>query len=175
MIDGLSLRRLIHWSLLTLFAGITIFMRILPVDLRPGAWPGPDLVLLLCFAWVMRRPDFVPLLLAGLLLLTADFIYMHPPGLWAALGVLAIEFLRPNRIDESETPFMFEWFEVALVLGFMILANRFILGLFAVPQHSILLEFIFYMMNLASYPIIVIMSVRVLGVRRPISAAELRR
>ena len=62
-----------------------------------------------------------------------------------------------------------------MVLGFMILANRFILGLFAVPQHSIFLEFIFYMMNLASYPIIVIMSVRVLGVRRPISAAELRR
>ena len=175
MIDDLSLRRLIHWGLLIVFAAITVFMRILPVDLSPGSWPGPDLILLLCFAWVMRRPDFVPIPLAGLLLLIADFIFMQPPGLWAAFGVLAIEFLRPNRIDQSETPFMLEWFEVAVVLAAMILANRFMLGLFSVPQHSLFLETVFYLMNLASYPIVVIMSVRVLGVRRPYTTAELRR
>ena len=42
----------------------------------------------------MRRPDFLPVLLIGAVVLLEDLILLRPPGLWTALVILATEFVR---------------------------------------------------------------------------------
>jgi len=49
-------------------------VRILPLSTEPGSVPGPDVVLCLTFAWVLRRPEYVPALLIAAVL--ANWLYV---------------------------------------------------------------------------------------------------
>ncbi|HSG54600.1 MAG TPA: rod shape-determining protein MreD, partial [Paracoccaceae bacterium] len=48
-----------------------IFAKLIPLDFQPQAWAGPDLLVAFTFAWVLRRPEFVPALSIGLVVLLA--------------------------------------------------------------------------------------------------------
>ena len=52
---------------------------------------------------------------------------MRPPGLWAAIVVLGVEFLRNREADSRDLPFLVEWGTVALLMLAMTLANGFVL------------------------------------------------
>ncbi len=53
-------------ALFAVLAAVLLFLRLLPLGSVAGGWPGPDLLMCLTFAWVLRRPDYVPaLLIAG--------------------------------------------------------------------------------------------------------------
>ena len=62
-----------HWIFRALFLGLTLlllFMRLLPLNHSAGGLPGPDLLICLILAWIVRRPDFLPMpLIAGVILL----------------------------------------------------------------------------------------------------------
>src|SRR5690606_35781377 len=66
MIGPAARARLTGLALYVLMAFILLFLRLLPVS--PGAisWPGPNLLLALTLAWVLRRPDQVPALAIAL-------------------------------------------------------------------------------------------------------------
>ena len=86
-----------HWMYRGLFLAIAVvllFLRLLPLGQSAGAFPGPDLLLCLIMAWVVRRPDYLPLAMIVIVMLMEDLLLMRPPGLWTALVVLATEFLR---------------------------------------------------------------------------------
>jgi rod shape-determining protein MreD len=56
------------WAYRGLYAALAfalLFLRMLPLGSVAGAWPGPDLLVCLTFAWVLRRPDYAPVLLVA--------------------------------------------------------------------------------------------------------------
>lgn len=151
---------------------IIIFVQLLPLNTTPSRWAPPNLILMLAFAWSVRRPDFVPALLITIIMLIADFLLQRAPGLWALLTLLACEFLKSRVAPHREITFMTEWSAVAIVVIGITLLNRFILGIMAVEQAHVTLDIIQIVMNLLAYPVVVAFSKTILGVRR-LSAAEI--
>ena len=143
-----------------------LFIRLLPLDLSAGIWPGPDWILVLGFAWVLRRPNFVPVLLFAMVMFTNDLVLMRAPGLWSGLAVIGLEFLRGRFNLSRELPFLFEWAMVSGVVLAISIANRLILSASSVPQPDISLEMILVFGTAAIYPLVVIASSLVLGVRK---------
>ncbi|MBK5935113.1 hypothetical protein CCR78_14155 [Rhodovulum imhoffii] len=152
------------------FAGVGLaflFVRLLPVGSLVGGFPGPDVMLCLAFAWVQRRPDYLPPLLLVAVFLTLDLMLLRPPGLWTALVLLGAEFLRSRRQLSAEMPFGVEWALVGVVLVMITLLEALILSLTAVHHPGIGQALMQTVSTLAAYPVIVFVSKFGLGVRRP--------
>lgn len=133
-------------------AAVFWFLRILPLDTLPQGWPGPDLLLALTFAWVIRRPDYVPAPLIATVFLLEDMLSQRPPGLWAALVLLGSEFLRGRIALLRGRPFLAEWAMVAAVGAGMMLAQRLVLATLFVPQAGLGAEVVRLLATLALYP-----------------------
>ncbi len=171
MIDRLTLHRWLYTALLLALCACMVFVRLLPLNPGPDRLPGPDLILALCMAWVMRRPDYVPVLLvAGVFLLT-DMLFQRPPGLHTVLVILALEVLRRQEPASRELPFAVEWAMVTAVLALILLAERSVLTVLFVDQVSFGRSVLHLLMTAAAYPLVVLVSAHLLGVRR-ITAAE---
>jgi len=165
MIDPATLHRWAYAGLFVLLAALVVFMRLLPLG-DGGAMPPPDLILGLAFAWVLRRPDYVPVLLFAAILFLTDLLFQRPPGVRAALAVIGLEYLRARAGLLREQSFALEWATVAAVLAAMMLAERLLLGLFAVPQVSFGLAVLEFLSNAFFYPLIVVLSAWAFRVRR---------
>ena len=139
---------------------------ILPTHIGPDGYPGPDLLIGVTFAWVLRRPQYVPTLLVAFVFLLADMLFMRPPGLWTALVVLAVEFLRAREAGSREQPFLVEWAIVAGVLLAITLANRLVLAVFLVNQAGLGLTLLQFFVTVLSYPVIALLSRLLFGVAR---------
>jgi len=159
-----------HWIYRALFltiAVVLLFLRLLPLGHFAGALPGPDLLLCLIMAWVVRRPDFLPLSMIVIVMLIEDMLLMRPPGLWTALVVLATEFLRSRVTLTRELSFLVEWMLVsALMLG-LLLAYRVILAVVFVPQPSFGFVVVQMLWSILLYPVVVGLSAMVLNLRKP--------
>jgi rod shape-determining protein MreD len=166
MIDPVTTQRALYWGLFCAIAVIVMFVRILPLDLSAGRWPGPDWIMALAFAWVLRRPDFMPVLLLATVLFLSDIMFMRPPGLVAAIGVIGLEFLRGRALFSRDLPFLFEWAMVAGVLLAMMLAKRLILGILVVGQPSFALDSLLLVATVLVYPLVVLVSALVMGVHK---------
>jgi rod shape-determining protein MreD len=77
------------------------FFALLPFGPGEGGIPGPELTLCLACAWVLRRPDYVPVWLLLPLLLLEDVLLYRPLGLWTLIVLLVTEHLR-RRVDHAE-------------------------------------------------------------------------
>ncbi|MEP2717206.1 rod shape-determining protein MreD [Pseudophaeobacter sp.] len=150
---------------------LVIFFHLLPLDTLARNWAPPDLLMLLAMAWTLRRPDYVPILLLAALLLMGDFLFHRPPGLLTLLVVLGCELLRTRAQTQHETTFVAEWLSVALVIMVVTILNRFALSIFAIPRAPVSLSVIQMFATIAAYPLVVLFSQGLLGVRR-LSAAE---
>ena len=156
------------WSLRTVFVALVflILLRaLLPIRLDPPAIPGPDLLVCLIFAWVCRRPDVMSVWLIVLCMLLADFLFQRPPGLWTALVLVGSESLRRQTMREGEKTLAFEFGVVALVITSMILMQRIILFVLLVPQPPLGAMLLHLLTTLAIYPLVVVFSVYIVGVR----------
>lgn len=158
------------WGYRALFgvlaAGL-LFFRLLPLGSDAGGWPGPDLLLCLALCWVLRRPDYVPALLLGGLVLLEDMLLMRPPGLWAALAVLAAEFIRNRAALTRELTFATEWLLVATVMAAAMLGYRLVLMVTMLPQVSLGQAMIQLIITVLCYPVVVVISRVAFGVRKP--------
>lgn len=166
MIDPVTLHR---WAFAAFFAGLaalTVFTRMLPLDLSPGGMPPPETIVLLGFAWVLRRPDFVPVMLFAAILLVTDLLFQRPPGVATALAVIGLEALRARAGLMREQGFLIEWATVAAVLALMMLAERVLLAVFFVDQASLGLAVYGLVVSVLFYPVIVAVSIWGFRVRR---------
>jgi rod shape-determining protein MreD len=158
------------WGYRALFvalAAVFLFVRLLPLGNTAGAFPGPDLLICLMIAWVMRRPDFLPLGLIVAVTLIEDLILMRPPGLWTALVVLATEFLRSRTALTRELNFVTEWMLAGGLMIGMLLAYRLVFMLALLPQPPFGFAVVQVLWSILAYPVIVGLSRLAFDLRKP--------
>jgi len=159
------------WAHRLIFVAVAVFLmflRLLPIHpAAAGSLPGPDFLLCLIFAWTMRRPEYLPLLLLAVILLMEDFLLMRPPGLWTALVILAAEFIRSRIALTRELNFGVEWLLVAGLMLAVFLAYRLIFTLVFLPQPAFGYAVIQILWSILVYPAVVAVSRFVLDLRKP--------
>ncbi|AWD23391.1 rod shape-determining protein MreD [Pseudogemmobacter blasticus] len=158
------------WGYRALFLALALlllFIRLLPLGNTAGALPGPDLMLCLTFAWVMRRPDYLPLGMIVAVTLAEDLILMRPPGLWTALMVLATEFLRSRNALTRELSFVVEWLLAAGLMLAMLLAYRFAFAASFLPQPPFGHALVQILWSILAYPLVVGLSRLSFDLRKP--------
>lgn len=180
-------RRILWWRLgLAVFVLANLFWRLVPtpvapVETRPfhapltpviaepgrDLWSGPDWVLAVACAVVLRRPEYLPILLLAALVLLEDLLTVRPIGLWAALVLVVTEFLRARAAFSREVSLLGEWLLVALMIGFAFSANRLILGLFFVPQPALAPVVVQALATIAAYPLVLAVLRFGFGLRKP--------
>lgn len=157
------------WIMRTLYLALVmgiLFFQLMPINTVPRVWAGPDLMLALTIAWVLRRPECVPPLLVAALFLLADLLLHRPPGLWAALVLVTAEMLRARYVGLRDMTFAAEWAAVGFALVALTLTYRTILGVMVVDQTPLGLSLIQLIMTLAAYPVVVIISQSLFGIRK---------
>lgn len=157
-------------SLYLILAMLVMFFHLLPLDMQPDRWPFPELLIALTFAWVLRRPDYVPIASVTIVMLMADLLLQRPPGLMAALVVLSTAYLRSDGQGIRDIGFIAEWTTVGMVIAVIFVSNRLVLALLSVEQTALGPVLVQTMLTIASYPLVVLFSQNVLGVRRPLAA-----
>lgn len=132
-----------------------LFFHLLPLETTPRRWAGPDLLTSFAFAWVLRRPEYIPVLLVGALFLLADFMLQRPPGLQAGLALIAFESLRIRAPQLRDMPFSVEWAMVATAMIAMAVATRLIHVVLMMERPALGIIIIQLALCVAVYPIIV--------------------
>jgi len=166
MVDPIRADRLFHRALFVAIAVLVLFVRMLPLTAMPPRWPGPDLILCLTLAWVLRRPDYTPALIVAGVVLVEDLLSMRAPGLWPLIVLGATEFLRSRKAVLRDLPFLLEWLLAAALIIAMALAHQAVLALFAVPQARPGPVLIRALVTIAAYPLVVLVSHHAFGLRR---------
>lgn len=100
-----------------------------------------------------------------------------PPGLWAAISIVGLEFLRRREPTSRDMPFLVEWAMVGGVLVAMAVLFRATLAIFMIDLTSLGLVLLEQLSTLAAYPLVVLLSSKVLSVTKltPTEADELMR
>ena len=152
-------------ALFVFLGGAALFFALLPFGPGEGGLPGPELTFGLICAWVLRRPDYVPLWLMAPVLLLDDALLMRPLGLWTLIVLLVSEYLR-RRVDHSEAlPF---WSEAALVTGCIAVAfalNHVALVVLLAQTPPLAGQALHALATVVFYPLVVGFS-QIVGVRR---------
>ncbi|WP_420860487.1 rod shape-determining protein MreD [Algirhabdus cladophorae] len=165
MAETVAERRLVYWTLYVMIAFVLFFIHFLPQQTMPAQWAAPDILLVLTYAWTVRRPEFIPLALIAGMFLLADFLFHRPPGLMAACVVIGAEFLRSRAMDIGRSSFSLEWLLVSCAIAGGFVVARIITGLALIPQAPLNLGLIQTALSIACYPIVAALSHYVLGVR----------
>jgi len=144
-----------------------IFLQLLPLHPGPGQVPGPDILLLIALSWTVVNPSLVPVWLVAAVFLVADLLLMRPLGLWTLLAVIACEFVHSRRPALKNANFVVEWLSMAGVIAAMTVVQFVVLSLFAVPQPTFGLTVIRLIFTVLSYPLVVILAGRAIGLTKP--------
>lgn len=165
MVDPVAART---WGYRALFVALILFLsflQMLPLGRTAGGLPGADLSVALTFAWVLRRPSYVPVVLIALLFLFLDLLLQRPPGLGAALMLFGTEILRSRRELSRALPFPVEWALVAVVMIGLVGLNQIALLLVAMDRPPLGQAILRSLFTAAAYPLVVILSHYIFGVR----------
>jgi len=165
MIDALLLRVWMFRAIYLCILVLIVFVHLLPVSALPNGWPGPDVILAVTVAWLMRRPEFLPVWLLAAVALILDLLFQRPPGLWAAIFVIASEGIRRRAVGSAELPFFAEWALFAGTLLAMTLVYNSVLWATQSDLVRVGLVGIAFAQTVLLYPAIVLVS-HVMGVRR---------
>ncbi len=167
MIDGGFLQVWSYRALFLLLAGGLALVALLPINTAEPGIPRPDLLLCLVAAWTLRRPDFAPLWLIAVAGLVLDFLLFRPPGSWTLALILAAETLNRQAQRDADPTFAVEMVQVAAAVAVAHVVNRVLLVLVGAPRPSagaVVIEILF---TLLAYPLVAVVSVLILRVRRP--------
>jgi rod shape-determining protein MreD len=158
------------WMHRLLFIGVAavlIFVRLLPLRDLAGHLPGPDLLVCVIFAWTVRRPEYLPVVIIAAVVLTEDLLLMRPPGLWTALVILASEFIRSRVALTRELSFGVEWLLVAgLMLG-LFACYRMAFAVAFLPQPAFGFALVQTLWSIFAYPFVVALSRYGLDLHKP--------
>lgn len=168
MVDPIASRILVFR---TLFAAVVVFVtfaRLLPVSaVSTGALPGPDILIALTCAWVLRRPAYVPAAFLVALFIFVDLMSQMPPGL-GALSILAgSEFLRARFNLLRELPFPAEWAVVTATIVAMAALSHIVMAFLIADRAPLGLQLVQALFTAAIYPLAALVTAYVFGIRKP--------
>lgn len=152
-------------------AAAMVLAKLLPLATAPDGWPGPNLLFCLTVAWVLRRPDLLPVWTIAVVGLLADLLLQQPPGLGAALLVVCSEFVRWRGLPGQVLSPTGEIALFAALLTSAILAAWLVQAIFLVPQPALYSLLAQIPLTLVAYPIVAVFLVHVCGIRRLSDAA----
>lgn len=158
------------WLHRLIFLGVAIvltFLRLLPLDTSAGHLPGPDILLCLILAWMVRRPEYLPAPMIAAVVLAEDMLLMRPPGLWTAIVLMGAEFIRSRAALTRELSFGVEWVLVAVVMVLMFLANRLVMTLAFLDQPVFGYALVQIVWSVLAYPAVVAFSRYGLDLHKP--------
>ena len=158
------------WLHRILFLGVAaglIFWKLLPMQETAGRLPGPDILLCMIFAWTVRRPDYLPVLMIAGIVLLEDMLLMRPPGLWTALVLLGSEVIRSRVVLTRELSFGVEWLLVALLMLAIFVIYRLVFVLALVPQPVLGFALVQTFWSIMAYPVVVALSRYGLNLHKP--------
>ena len=150
--------------------GVVMLIKLLPLGTQAQGLPAPDLVLALIFAWMMRRPDLLPLGLIVLVVLAGDLLLMRPPGLWTAIVVLATEALRKRQKRLRTLSLLAEIGLFAAAMSAMTGLYWLILSLTFADQLGLGAQLLRMPVTVAVYPLAMLTCAGPLGLRRRAAA-----
>ena len=156
------------WLYRALFCVLAIaltFHALLPFGAGEGGAPGPETIVCLIAAWVLRRPDYVPVWLILPVLLLDDALLQRPLGLWTLIVLVLSEHLR-RRVDPAEA--MPVASEAALVAGGIaaaFAANHLVLILLLAQTPPLAGQVLHAVATIVFYPVVALVS-HLIGVRR---------
>ena len=148
-------------------AALLIFWKLLPMHAVAGHLPGPDILLCMIFAWTVRRPDYLPVLMIAGVVLFEDLMLMRPPGLWTALVVLGSEVIRSRVVLTRELSFGVEWLLVAFLMLALFVAYRLVFVVAFVPQPALGFALVQTLGSIMAYPFVVALSRYGLDLHKP--------
>ena len=157
------------WIMRAAYVGLgvlIVLMQLMPLEFTPRRFALPDMVIALTLAWAVRRPEYVPALAVAAVLLLADFLLLRPPGLLAALVLGGAEFLKAQSRGLRDQPFAMEWLSVAILIVGIFVAFRLVAAIALVPQAPLALTLIQMVGTILAYPVVVLLSYAVLGLRK---------
>ena len=184
MMDGASRVVWLHRVVFVVLALMFLFFRLLPMAhseasgcVEDASWcnamvwlarmPGPDLLVCIIFAWTMRRPDYLPVLLIAAVVLLEDLVLLRPPGLWTALVVVASEFVRSRVALTRELNFGVEWLLVSAMMLGMVFIYRLAFGMVFLPQPPFGFAMVQVAWSILCYPVVVFLSRVTLDLYKP--------
>lgn len=143
-----------------------LFVQLMPISLTPAQWAPPDVMLAISLAWAQRRPGILPIWLVAGTFLLLDIMFQRPPGVWAALCLLTIEWFKSRERQNTEVAFAVEWLSVAGSVVIMTLMYRGILLATALDAGPLHLATWQGALTVALYPLVVLASHFIFGIRR---------
>ncbi len=161
------------WTMRVIFVvlGLAILLlQLLPLETGPGGFAAPDVLLALCLAWSLRRPDYVPAVFVGLIVLLADLLFQRPPGLYAAIVVLACETIHKRGPALRDAGFAAEMITVFVAVFGVMLTYRIALAVMMLPLPPLGMSLIQSGLTVAIYPLVVFVSQITFGVRTQTTA-----
>lgn len=157
------------WSMRAAYLalGMTIvLMQLMPLEFTPRRLALPDFLIALTLVWAVRRPEYVPALAIAGMMLLADFLLLRPPGLLAALVLGGAEVLKSQSRGLRDQSFVMEWLSVAILILGIFVAFRLVAAVLLVPQAPLTLTLIQMLGTILAYPLVVLLSYVVLGLRK---------
>jgi rod shape-determining protein MreD len=109
----------------------------------------------------------VPALLIGLVMLFADLMMSRPPGLFAAIALVAVEMLKARASQLRNTPFSVEWITASMAIAAVIIGYRLILMLLLVESFALSTALVQILFTILIYPVVIGVSWVFFGLRKP--------
>ena len=134
---------------------LEVLFQTLPTHTSLYQFYMPDILLVITFVWIMRRPDVMDPILITLAFLFADMILQRPPGIWTLIALCATMFLRSRSMYFKEIIFFYEWLIIAIVIIFSFTAHHFVLILTFLPTHNLKLLAMQAFLTIMLYPIFI--------------------
>ncbi|WP_425041108.1 rod shape-determining protein MreD [Primorskyibacter sp. S187A] len=144
---------------------VIVLLQLIPLETMPRNWAAPDILLAMTFAWSLRRPDYVPAVLIAGVMLFADLMLHRPPGLMAAFVLIASEVLKRRVLQMRDEGFLSELLLVTSMIVALTLGMRVVHSVLFIPNPPLGLTAFQTAMTLLFYPVVVLASGLLFGVR----------
>ena len=158
------------WFMRVMFALLSfgvMFLHLLPLNTLPSSLGSPDIILALAFCWALRRPEFVPVGLLAFVMLFADLMMSRPPGLYAAIALLAVEMLKARASQLRDMPFSVEWVSASIAIIGVILGHRLVLLVLLVESFALQTALVQILLTILIYPVVIGISWLFFGLTKP--------
>lgn len=154
-------------AVFVLLALLILAVQLAPLRFVPAQLAGPDLLLAAILVWVLRQPEYLPVVMIAAIVLLADLLLLRPPGLWAACVVALSELLRRQHAELRHLPFLAEWGTAAAGIIAVNALYYLVLALFLLPVPSISMGLIQAAATITFYPVIALIAAGMFGQRSP--------